>query len=83
MEEWSLQSAGGSSSSGSTTTQLERDKAEETKMMQNINGDFDRVCIDSGAGESVCPVDAFPQYGTFSTGKNGGKHRAAGGQELT
>ena len=51
-------------------------------MIQNINGDFDRVCIDSGAGESVCPVDAFPMYGTFSTGKNGAKYRAAGGQEL-
>ena len=52
------------------------------KMIQIINGDFDRVCIDSGAGESVCPVDAFPTYGTFITGKNGVKYRAAGGQEL-
>ena len=83
VEEWSLQSSsGGSSSSGSNTTRLERHQAEETTMIQNICGDFDRVCIDSGAGESVCPVDAFPQYGTFSTGKNGVKHRAAGGQEL-
>ena len=51
-------------------------------MIQRFNGDFDRVCIDSGAYESVCPVDAFPAYGIFSTGKNGVKHRAAGGQEL-
>ena len=51
-------------------------------MIQTIEGDFDRVCIDSGAGESVCPVDAFPEYGTFKTQRNGAKYRAAGGQEL-
>ena len=51
-------------------------------MIQNICGDLDKVCIDSGAGESVCLVDAFRQYGTFTIGENGVKHRAAGGQEL-
>ena len=51
-------------------------------MIQTINGDFDKVCIDSGAGESVCPVYVSPAYGTFNIGKNGVKHSAAGGQEL-
>ena len=51
-------------------------------MIQNVDGDFISVCIDSGAGVSVCPLHAFPSYGTFETGKNGVKHRAAGGQEL-
>ena len=45
-------------------------------------GGFTKVCIDSGAGESACPADAFPGYGTFKTEKIGVKHRAAGGQEL-
>ena len=63
-------------------THVERDRINEAKMIQAVNGDFDKVCIDSGAGESVCPVDAFPAYGTFTTGKNGVKYRAAGGQEL-
>ncbi len=51
-------------------------------MIQIINRDFGKVCIDSGAGESVCPVDPLPAYGTFSTGKNGVKYRVAGGQEV-
>ena len=44
---------------------------------------FNKVCIDSGAGESVCPVTAFPSYETVKTTKTGKKYRAAGGQELT
>ena len=63
-------------------TQIEKDKEDQTRMIQNIDGGFDKVCIDSGAGESVCPVDAFPEYGTFNTEKNGAKRRAAGCQEL-
>ena len=55
---------------------------EQPRMIQALEGNFDRVCIDSGAGESVCPVDAFPEYGTFKTDRNGAKYRAAGGQEL-
>ena len=62
--------------------QIEKDKVDQMTMIQNIDGGFSKVCIDSGAGESVCPVDAFPEYGTFNTAKNGAKHRAAGGQEL-
>ena len=43
---------------------------------------FTKVCIDSGAGESVCPIDAFPSYGTHTTAKTGARYTAAGGQEL-
>ena len=32
---------------------------------------FRKVCIDSGAGESVCPVEAFPSYKTTRTAKTG------------
>ena len=44
---------------------------------------FSKVCIDSGAGESVCPVDAFPSYGTHKTDKVGREYKAAGGMTLT
>ena len=43
---------------------------------------FTKVCVDSGAGESVCPIDAFPSYGTHKTAKTGVRYTAAGGQEL-
>ncbi len=43
---------------------------------------FTKVCIDSGAGESVCHIDAFPSYGTHKTAKTGTRYTAAGGQEL-
>ena len=51
-------------------------------MIHNVAVDFGEVCIDSGAGVSVSPLDAFPSYGTFKTGKNGVRRRAAGRQEL-
>ena len=44
---------------------------------------FSKVCVDSGAGESVCPVEAFPSYKTAKTEQTGTQHRAAGGQKLT
>ena len=44
---------------------------------------FIKVCLDSGAGESVCPVDAFPSYATRQTAKTGMSYTAAGGQSLT
>ena len=44
---------------------------------------FKKVCVDSGAGESVCPVEAFPSYQTKKTEKTGTTYRAAGGQKLT
>ena len=40
------------------------------------------ICIDSGEGESVCPVESFPDYETHHTDKVGDLCRAAGGQEL-
>jgi len=39
--------------------------------------------VDSGAGESVCPIEAFPSYKTVKTAKTGTTYRAAGGQKLT
>jgi len=54
----------------------------EATLLQNVEGNFSKVCIDSGAGESVCPEEAFPDYATYKTNKNGCKYRAAGGQEL-
>ena len=64
--------------------QQHRDKQEEATMIQALTDTtFNKVCIDSGAGESVCPVTAFPSYQTVKTTKTGTKHRAAGGQELT
>ena len=44
---------------------------------------FKKVCADSGAGESVCPVEAFPSYKTSTTPKTGTVYKAAGGQKLT
>ena len=39
----------------------EDQKKDEERMIQNIEGNPTRVCIDSGAGESVCPVTCFPE----------------------
>ena len=41
------------------------------------------MCVDSGAGENVCPVEALPSYKTVKTAKTGTTYRAAGGQKLT
>ena len=38
--------------------------------------------MDSGAGESVCPIEAFPSYKTVKTEKIGTTYRAAGGHKL-
>ena len=52
-------------------------------MVQNLtDGNFNKVCIDSGAGESVCPVDAFPSYELQRSAKTGATYTAAGGQSL-
>jgi len=51
-------------------------------MIQNLEKNPTTICIDSGAGESVCPVDFFPDYETHETEKVGNLYRAAGGQEL-
>ena len=52
-------------------------------MTQNLTGgSFTKVSIDSGAGESVCPVDAFPSYELKKSAKTGLTYTAAGGQSL-
>ena len=52
-------------------------------MVQTLtDGNFSKVCIDSGAGESVCPVDAFPSYALKKSAKTGATYTAAGGQSL-
>ena len=58
-------------------------KVGEERMIQALTDQsFTKVCIDSGAGESVCPVDAFPSYVTKQTAKVGARYTAAGGQSL-
>ena len=39
-----------------------------------------KITIDSGAGESVCPISMVPPL--HNTAKNGTTYRAAGGQSL-
>ena len=51
-------------------------------MVQNLDKNPTMICIDSGAGESVCPVDFSPDYELHQTEKVGNLYRAAGGQEL-
>ena len=52
-------------------------------MIQNLTDcSFAMVCIDSGAGESVCPVDAFPSYELKKSAKTGATSTAPGGQSL-
>ena len=52
-------------------------------MIQNLTDEsFTKVCVDSGTGENVCPVDAFPSYETKKSAKIGLTYRAAGGQAL-
>ena len=63
-------------------TRQRRNEEKQQTMIQNLSGDFDCIGIESGAGESVCPVDAFPEYCAFKTERNGTKCRAARGQEL-
>ena len=41
-----------------------------------------KITIDSGAGESVCPIDMVPEEPFHATDKNGTKYRVAGGQSL-
>ena len=41
-----------------------------------------KITIDSGAGESVCPIDMVPEEPLHATSKNGATYRAAGGQKL-
>ena len=41
-----------------------------------------KITIDSGAGESVCPIDMVPEEPLHKTNKIGTHYRAAGGQKL-
>ena len=51
-------------------------------MIQSLQGNPTKICTDSGAGESVCPVDSFPEYETLTTDKVGNVYCAGVGQEL-
>ena len=57
-------------------------KSEEV-MIQNLEKNPTTICVDSGARESVCPVDFSPYYEMHETEKVGNFYRAAGDQELS
>ena len=63
-------------------TWREDQRRKEEVMIQNLEKNPTSICIDSGAGESVCPTEMFPDYATHETDKVGCLYRAAGGQEL-
>ena len=42
-------------------------------MVQSLAANPTWICVDSGAGESVCPVEAFPEFEAHETSKNGKK----------
>ena len=75
-DDWSLTS-GAKWKAGETST-----SGEELMIQTLTDESFTKVCVDSGAGESVCPVDAFPSYETKKTAKTGTSYTAAGGQAL-
>ena len=58
----------------------EDQKAKEDVMIQNLEKNPTSIRIDSGAGESVCPAEAFPDYETYHTDKIGNLYRATGAQ---
>ena len=59
-------------------TWREDQKARDEVMVRNLEKNPTTVCIDSGAGESVCPVEFFSDYETHHTEKVGNLYRAAG-----
>ena len=66
---------------GESTRNCTKDqRTSEEAMIQSLASPT-WICVDSGAGESVCPVEAFSDFETHVTDKNGKKYRAAGGQE--
>ena len=68
----------------SIRTRKGRERQEQEKMVQALTDThFTKVCIDSGAGVSVCPLNAFPSYPTTQDASSGKVYRAAGGQGLT
>lgn len=60
----------------------EDQKAKEEVMIQDLEKNSTSIYIDSGAGESVCPMEFFPDYETHHTEKVGNLCRAAGEQDL-
>ena len=85
--EWLLQSAKGRNrpvqQSGTVFVQPEPRPLTNDCLIQSLTDDtFTSVCIDSGAGESVCPIEAFPSYEKKKTYKTGTTYKAAGGQKL-
>ena len=55
--------------------------AQETKRRFRKVGSG-KITIDSGVGESVCPLDMLPNEPLHESPKNGTRYRAAGGQSL-
>lgn len=52
-------------------------------MIQNLMDEsFTKVCIYNGAGESVCPVEAFPSYEMKKPSMKGLIYTAVGRQSL-
>jgi len=68
---------------GYVPTTAVKEETDPVRIQALTDDSFRKVCIDSGAGESVCPVEAFPSYETKTTAKTGATYRAAGGQRLT
>ena len=64
-------------------TSAEKDEKDPIRIQALTDESFRKVCVDSGAGESVCPIAAFPSYEAKKTAKTGATYRAAGGQQLT
>ena len=60
----------------------EDQRKNEEVMIQSLVMNPTSICVDSGAGESVCPAEAFPDYETYQRNKVGNLYRAGGGQEL-
>ena len=60
----------------------ETSKKKKIMVQDLTDGNLNKVCIDSGAGESVCPVDALPSYELKKSAKTGATYTAAGGQSL-
>ena len=88
-EEWKLQRGKNAKRQPDTTRSptggvAPAETEKESIQIQALTDDsFRKVCIDSGAGESVCPIQAFPSYETKKTAKTGTKYKAAGGHQLT
>ena len=55
------------------------DCAGEVPLRKSGSG---KITIESGAGESVCPIDMVPDEPLHKTSKHETKYRAAGGQSL-